>query len=143
LVVTIFFNVHIYLFIYLFILFFIFFIYLFIYEINKQWNQWESKTLTQNKHTFVDPSSLSIFSGVRIGRSLVFCVMFCRWLFVLCPFSFSHCIVCPIRLTTSNYAFGIFKLFRYVSFLMLSYNVSAFITKCIRTIYCDTAHAVY
>ena len=41
------------------------------------------------------PKQLSaplIFTEVR---SLIFCVMFCRWLFVLCPFSFSHCIVCP------------------------------------------------
>jgi len=33
------------------------------------------------------------FSGVRVALSLVFCVMFCRSLFVL--FSCGHCIVCP------------------------------------------------
>ena len=34
------------------------------------------------------------FSGVRVTRSLVLCVMFCRSLFVL-SFSFCHCAVCP------------------------------------------------
>jgi hypothetical protein len=35
------------------------------------------------------------FSGVRVTRSLVFCVVFCRLLFVILSFSFDHCIVCP------------------------------------------------
>ena len=34
------------------------------------------------------PSSPSVFSGVRVARSLVFYVVFCRSLFVLCSFSF-------------------------------------------------------
>ena len=40
-------------------------------------------------------SSLPIFSGVPVARSLVFCVVFCRSLFVSCSFSFGHGIVCP------------------------------------------------
>ena len=41
-------------------------------------------------------SSTSLFSGVRVAQSLVFCVVFCRSLFVLLSFfHFSHCIVCP------------------------------------------------
>jgi hypothetical protein len=32
--------------------------------------------------------SLPVFSGVRVARSLVFCVMFCRSLFVLLPLFF-------------------------------------------------------
>jgi hypothetical protein len=39
------------------------------------------------------PSSPHVFSGVRVSRSLVFCVMFCRSLFVL--LSFVYCVVCP------------------------------------------------
>ena len=35
-----------------------------------------------------------VFSGVRVARSFVLCVIFCRLLFVLCPFSFGHCIFC-------------------------------------------------
>ena len=31
-------------------------------------------------------SSPPVFSGVRVARSLVFCVVFCRSLFVLLPF---------------------------------------------------------
>ena len=40
-------------------------------------------------------SSPPVFSGVRVTRSFVLCVMFCRSLFVLCTFSFVHCVVCP------------------------------------------------
>jgi hypothetical protein len=39
------------------------------------------------------PSLPPVYSGVRVTRSLVLCVMFCELLFVL--FSFSHCVVCP------------------------------------------------
>jgi hypothetical protein len=31
----------------------------------------------------------------RVTRSLVVCAMFCRSLFVLFPFFFGHCVVCP------------------------------------------------
>jgi hypothetical protein len=41
------------------------------------------------------PEFSIIFSGIRVARSLVFCEMFCRSLFVLCSVSFCHCIVCP------------------------------------------------
>ena len=48
----------------------------------------------QELHTFQEHlNSLPVFSGVRVIRSLVLCVIFCRSLFVL--FSFRHCIVCP------------------------------------------------
>ena len=41
------------------------------------------------------PSGCSrpVFSGVRVTRSLVFCVMFCKW---FCTFCFGHCVVCPL-----------------------------------------------
>jgi hypothetical protein len=35
-------------------------------------------------------------SKVRVTRSLVFYVVFCKSLFVLCLFSIGHCIVCPL-----------------------------------------------
>ena len=38
------------------------------------------------------------FSEVRVARSLVFCVLFCRSLFILCAFSFGHYIVCPFSM---------------------------------------------
>jgi len=60
-------------------------------------------------------SSHPMCIGVRVARSLVFYVMFCRPLFISCSFSFGHCIVCP-----SDYPFGVFKLFldkSYVLFL--------------------------
>ena len=36
-----------------------------------------------------------VFNGVHVARTLVFCVMFCRSLFVLLYFYFGHCVVCP------------------------------------------------
>jgi len=68
------------------------------------------------------------FYSSRVVRSLVFRVMICRSLFVLCLLaivlsvclrlrllitslvSVGHCIVCLSSLTTSDYPFGIFKL---------------------------------
>jgi hypothetical protein len=47
----------------------------------------EQEVLTLPRHL----SSLHVFSEVRVARSLVFCVVFCKSLFVL--FSFDHCIV--------------------------------------------------
>jgi len=35
---------------------------------------------------------IPVFSGVRVTRSLLFCVIFCRSLFVPCPLSW---VVCP------------------------------------------------
>jgi hypothetical protein len=52
----------------------------------------EQELLTLQEHL---RSSL-VFSGVRVAWSLVFCVMFCRSLFVVSPFSFGHCVVYPL-----------------------------------------------
>ena len=51
----------------------------------------EQELLTLPEH----PSPPPNFSGVRVTQSLVFCVMFCRLLFVLLSFSFGNCVVCP------------------------------------------------
>ena len=52
-------------------------------------------------------SSLPVFSGVRVARSLVFCVMFCWSLFVF----FRLAIVLSVLLFTAfDYPFGVFKL---------------------------------
>jgi hypothetical protein len=39
-------------------------------------------------------SSPPVFSGVRVARSLVFCVVFCRSLFVLLPFFYLAIVFC-------------------------------------------------
>jgi hypothetical protein len=44
------------------------------------------------------------FNGVRVARSLVFCLMFCRLLFVLLA-----TVLSVLRFTASNYTFGIFS----------------------------------
>jgi len=49
------------------------------------------------------------FSWVRVVRSLVFCVMFCRSLFVI--FLLTNVLSLLLRFTASNYTFGIFKVF--------------------------------
>ena len=48
------------------------------------------------------------FSGVRVSRSSVFCLMFCRSLFVL--FLFGHSVV-SLTIYSPDYPFDIFKLF--------------------------------
>ena len=60
---------------------------------------------------FRAPELIPVFSDFRVDRSLVFYVGFCRSLFVLfCHFLFGHCIS-DLRLTASDYSYGIFKLF--------------------------------
>ena len=51
-------------------------------------------------------SSTWVLCGVRVARSLVSCVLFCRSLFVLVIIVLS-----VLRFTDSNYPFVIFKLF--------------------------------
>jgi hypothetical protein len=55
-------------------------------------------------------SSSPIFSGVRVTQSLVFCVMFCRSLFVLLSFFFLTIVLSVILFTDYDYPLGIFKL---------------------------------
>ena len=54
-------------------------------------------------------SSPPAFSGVDVARYLVFCVIFCRSLFVL--FLLAIVLSVLLRLTASDYTFGICKLF--------------------------------
>ena len=44
------------------------------------------------------------FSGARVARSLVLCVVGFFFI-VVCPFSFDHCVFC--RFTDSDYPFGL------------------------------------
>jgi hypothetical protein len=53
----------------------------------------------------------TVFSRVRVARSLVFCVVCCRSLFVLSFFIWSIVLSVLLRLTYSRYSFGIFTLF--------------------------------
>ena len=61
-----------------------------------------------------DPSSSSIVSGADVAPSLVFCVLFCRSLFV-----FVSIVLSVLRFTVSDYQYGMFKLFLHV----LSLNI--------------------
>jgi len=62
-------------------------------------------------------SSLPVFSGVRVTRSLVLCVCFVDRCLSFCPFVlFCLVIVLSVLLlfTDSDYPFGIFKIFSYM-----------------------------
>jgi len=67
-------------------------------------------------------SSPSVFSGVRVTRSLALCVMFYSSLFVL----FLLAIVMSVlrQFTDSDYPFGIFKLFFWLIFAIFVSEVS-------------------
>ena len=58
-------------------------------------------------------SSPPMFSGVRVARSLIFCVVLCRSLHVILSFFFHLIIVLSVllRFTTSEYLSGIFNFF--------------------------------
>jgi hypothetical protein len=65
--------------------------------------------------------SPTIFSGVRVTRSLVLCVCFVDRCLSFCPFSFGHCIVCP----TSIYGKTTFRSIK--SDPLMFYNISNWI----------------
>jgi len=53
-----------------------------------------------------------VFSGIRVAWSLVFCVVFCRSLFVpVSSFVLATVLSVLLRFTDSDYPFGIFELF--------------------------------
>jgi hypothetical protein len=86
-----------------------------------------------------------VFSGVRVARSLVFCVVFCH-------FSFGYCIVCPssmysfwlpfwhlvdivlsvLRCTASDYPFGIL----WTLYCLFSFDVQLLITPLVSCGHC-------
>jgi hypothetical protein len=68
--------------------------------------QVEQELLTLPKHM----SSIPVFSGVRVTRSLVLYVCFADRCLSFCTFSFGHCVVCS-SIYVSDCPFGIFKFF--------------------------------
>jgi hypothetical protein len=77
----------------------------------------EQKLLSLPGHLGSPP----VFSG---ARSLVFCVVFCRSLFVsLSCFHLTIVLYVLLRLTNSDYPFGIFKLFSPVVLLLNYTNI--------------------
>ena len=55
----------------------------------------ESHVKYENTHnTSGAPEFTSVFSGVRVTRSLVLCVCFVNRCLSFGPFSFGHCVVC-------------------------------------------------
>ena len=66
-------------------------------RVKQQW-------LTLPEHLSLPPG----YSGVRFARSLIFCVMFCKSLFVLYLLAI---VLFVLRFMASDYSFGFFKLF--------------------------------
>jgi len=66
----------------------------------------------QDLFTYLEHLSSALgFSGIRIARFLVVCVVFYSSLFVLMSLSLSIVLSVLLRFTAYHYPFGIFKLF--------------------------------
>jgi hypothetical protein len=83
----------------------------------------DQKLLTLPEHM----SSPPVFSGVRVTRSLVLCVCFVDRCLSFCTFFLAIVSSVLLRLTDSDYHFGIFKLFCF-EMVTLLYRIS-FLTK--------------
>ena len=79
----------------------------FVTIVTKRVPQMEQKLSTLSEHM----SSLSIFRGIRVAKSLVFCVIF--YISLIVP------------LFASGFPFGIIKLYRVSEWLLLNTNCSA------------------
>ena len=71
------------------------------------------------------PDFTPSFSGVRVARSLVFSVVFCRSLLVLCSFTVCHCVCFLLRFTDCDYHFRTLKFF----FLMDRHDITEILLK--------------
>ena len=56
-------------------------------------SHWNDKTSIAG--TVYNSRATPVFSGICVIPFLVFCVVFCRSLFLLFSFSICHCIICP------------------------------------------------
>jgi len=68
-------------------------------------------------------SSHPVFSGVHVARSLVFCLVFCRSLFVRFGLFLLAIVLSILQFTTFNFSFGIFKLFLPIVLYLITYKV--------------------
>jgi len=62
-------------------------------------------------------SSSQVYSGLRVARSLVFCVVLCRSLFVLLSFFLLAIVLSVLRFKASDYPYGILKLLSTKSYI--------------------------
>jgi hypothetical protein len=81
---------------------------------HRVYNKGDTTGVISERELLTLPENLSsppVFCGVRVARSLVLCVMFCRSLFVLLYFFFWPlcCLSFDLRILITP--FGIFKLF--------------------------------
>ena len=89
---------------------------------NCMYDLFEEDLLTLSEHI----SSSPVFSGVCVDRSLVFCVVFCRSLFVFLSFFLLVIGLSVLRFTAFDYSFGNFKLFICKFFLVILFYFIGF-----------------
>jgi hypothetical protein len=77
----------------------------------------EQELLTRPEHL----DSPTVIGGVRIARSLVDCVAFCRSLYLFVLFLLAIVLSAFLLLTDSGYPFGIFKLM--LIMIIKQYNI--------------------
>ena len=79
---------------------------------------WVARWMSYVKRYVLTPpehlQSFPVFSSVRVTRSLVFCVVFCRLLFVIFSL-FGHSVVCP----PSVYSFLLLLLYLYIFLILI------------------------
>ena len=85
-------------------------------KVHQHLPRWWKKLLPLELPTLSDHlSSLPVFSGVRVIRSVVLCVCFIDRCLSFCPFSFGHCVVC------SSVIYGFLLLRLYLQTLLFLY----------------------
>lgn len=85
----------------------------------------EQELLTILEHL----SSPPVLSGVFVTQSLVFCVVFCRSIFVFLCFILAIVLSVILRCTASDYPSGIFKLFLYEVHLVFNRVLIQFVSQ--------------
>jgi hypothetical protein len=79
---------------------------------SKQNEKWATKCFSSPTVTFLEhPSSVPVFSGVCVTRSLVLCVCFVDHCLSFCPFLPLCCLSFDLRIRITPFGFGILKLF--------------------------------
>jgi len=89
--------------------------------------------------TIVAPEFTPVFSGVRVARSLVLWVMFCKSLFILCSFSFGHYSLCPSSIYGFWLPFWYLQTFDHyicLSFLDLRFLITPFTSSNLWPLHC-------
>ena len=84
----------------------------------------EQEQLTFTEH----PSSVPVFSGVCVTRSLVLCVCFVDHCLSFCPFLSLCCLSFDLRIRITPFGFGILKLF--LRKAVINFSIGSYVKNC-------------